>query len=148
MMRLANLTVSIALLLGTLSVRPAELSPVGYWTVFDDDTGKPAAIIEVQAQADALIGWIEKIFDAPKDSNPPRCTACEGKFKNAPFVGLKIIQGMRRAGDTWRGYIMDPKSGKIYNAIMSLADEGQKLKVRGYIGLPLFGRSQTWKRAE
>ncbi len=148
MMRLANLTVKMALLLGTLLARATEPSPVGYWTVFDDDTGKPAAIIEIQTQGGALIGWIDKILDPPKDSNSSRCTACEGELKNAPFIGLTIIQDMQLAGDTWHGYIMDPKSGKVYNATMSLADQGQELEVRGYIGIPLFGRSQIWERAK
>ncbi len=148
MMRQANLVVYLALLLGALSARAVEPSPVGYWTVFDDDTGNPDAIIEIQTQKGVLIGWIDKIFDPFKDSNPPRCTACEGELKNAPVIGLKIIQDMQPAGDTLRGYIMDPESGKVYNATMSLAEQGQKLEVCGYIGIPLFGRCQTWERVE
>lgn len=147
-MRQANLVVYLALLLGALSAWAVEPSPVGYWTVFDDDTGNPDAIIEIQTQRGVLIGWIDKIFDPFKDSNPPRCTACEGELKNAPVIGLKIIQDMQPAGDTLRGYIMDPESGKVYNAIMSLAEQGQKLEVCGYIGIPLFGRCQTWERVE
>lgn len=147
-MRQANLVVYLALLLGALSARAVEPSPVGYWTVFDDDTGNPDAIIEIQTQGGVLIGWIDKIFDPFKDSNPPRCTACEGELKNAPVIGLKIIQDMQPAGDTLRGYIMDPESGKVYNATMSLAEQGQKLEVCGYIGIPLFGRCQTWERVE
>lgn len=147
-MRIPSLSLCIALLLGAQSARAGEPSPVGYWTVFDDDTGKPDAVIEIQSGSDALVGWIDKILDPPKDGKPARCTACEGELKNAPVIGLKIIQGMKPDDDAWRGHIMDPESGKVYDATMSLADKGQKLEVRGYLGIPLFGRSQTWERAE
>jgi uncharacterized protein (DUF2147 family) len=54
---------------------------------------------------------------------------------------------MRRDGDEWTGgEILDPENGKTYKATLKLADNGQKLLVRGYIGLPIFGRSQTWVR--
>lgn len=138
----------VALLVVALPARTAEPSPVGRWTAFDDDTGKAEAIIQIQKQGDALVGWIDKILDEPKDDKPPRCTACEGELKNAPIIGLKIIQHMQPEGDAWRGHIMDPESGKVYNASMSLREAGQDLEVRGYIGIPLFGRSQTWERAE
>lgn len=60
---------------------------------------------------------------------------------------MQILWNMRPDGDSWSGgEILDPESGKTYRAQMKLADGGRKLVVRGYIGLPLFGRSQTWIR--
>lgn len=137
-----------SLLLNIVAVHAAGLSPIGRWTVFDDDTGKPEAIIEIRDRHGALYGWVDEILDQPRNAKPPRCTECEGDLKDAPIVGLHIVQDMRREDDVWRGHIMDPESGKTYNATLSLAEEGLKLEVRGYIGIPLFGRSQTWERAE
>ena len=52
-------------------------------------------------------------------------------------------------GDEWSGgEILDPKNGKTYRATMKLAEDGKKLIVRGYIGMPMFGRSQTWVRRD
>jgi hypothetical protein len=147
-MRLLTKTISAVLLLGSLHTQADELTPVGRWTVFDEDTGKPEAIIEIQQQHGALYGWVDEILGSPKHEDPPRCTKCEGKLKNMPVLCLRIIQDMQREGDTWHGQIMDPEDGKVYNATMSLAERGQKLEVRGYIGIPLFGRSQTWERVE
>ena len=46
------------------------------------------------------------------------------------------------------GHILDPNNGKVYRSQMRLGDGGRKLDVRGYIGLPLLGRTQTWLREE
>jgi uncharacterized protein (DUF2147 family) len=60
---------------------------------------------------------------------------------------MEILRHMRPDGDEWSGgEILDPESGKTYRARMKLIDGGRRLVIRGYIGLPLFGRSQTWVR--
>ena len=60
---------------------------------------------------------------------------------------MEIVRHMRPDGNQWSGgEILDPENGKTYRATMKLIDGGQRLVVRGYIGLPLFGRSQTWLR--
>ncbi len=42
--------------------------------------------------------------------------------------------------------ILDPENGKVYSAKMSLSDDGRKLNVRGFLGISLLGRTQTWMR--
>jgi uncharacterized protein (DUF2147 family) len=62
-------------------------------------------------------------------------------------LGLKLIKGMRRNGMGYEnGTIMDPRDGSVYRALMTLSPDGQHLEVRGYLGISLFGRSQTWNR--
>ena len=52
-------------------------------------------------------------------------------------------------GDEFNGgEIVDPKNGKVYKAKMHMTDAGKKLNVRGYIGMPMLGRSQVWVRQE
>ena len=59
---------------------------------------------------------------------------------------MVIIDGLSEDGDEWNdGKILDPKTGKIYKCYISLEDEN-KLKVRGYIGFALLGRTQYWHK--
>jgi len=74
---------------------------------------------------------------------------CDGANKNAPVVRLVILSGLIKAGDEHvGGQILDPDSGKVYRSKLRLTDNGKTLSVRGYIGVPTLGRSQTWVRQE
>jgi uncharacterized protein (DUF2147 family) len=56
-------------------------------------------------------------------------------------MGLVIIKGLKKDGKVQRWKILDPTTGKLYKCFLAL--EGHdKLKVRGYIGVSLFGRTQ------
>jgi len=87
------------------------------------------------------------MFIKPGDNPNPICTKCTGDQKNAPSLGLTIIKGMKRNGMKFEdGTILDPRDGKVYDAVMELSPDGQKLTVRGYLGITFLGRSQVWKR--
>src|SRR5262249_34182837 len=61
--------------------------------------------------------------------------------------GLIMIKGMHRNGRLYQnGTILDPRDGNVYNAQMEVTADGQKLKLRGYVGIPIFGATQVWKR--
>jgi uncharacterized protein (DUF2147 family) len=60
---------------------------------------------------------------------------------------MEILSGLKRTGDGFSGgQILDPDDGEIYRAEMKLKDQGVKLDLRAYIGIPLLGRTQTWIR--
>jgi uncharacterized protein (DUF2147 family) len=75
------------------------------------------------------------------DKNP------EDSLKSRPVLGLQILRGFTYAGDRlWSGgKIYDPKSGNDYSAKMTLVNE-QNLELRGYVVIPLFGRTEKWTR--
>ncbi|HJW53724.1 MAG TPA: DUF2147 domain-containing protein [Burkholderiaceae bacterium] len=124
-------------------------SPVGLWKNIDDQTGKPKALIRITESNGKFEGKIEKLFRAPDQEQNPVCDKCQGELKDQPILGMTILSGMKQDGDEYSGgQILDPGNGKLYKSKMSIADDGKRLNVRGYIGMPLLGRTQTWVREE
>ena len=133
----------------TASAAPDLSSPEGYWTTIDDDTGKPKSIVRIQKTAKGhLEGHIVKVVDptAPKHG---LCEKCKGELKNKPLKGLRIMWDLELDDDEWDdGEILDPGNGSVYDCKIKVIEDGKKLRVRGYLGLSLFGRSQVWLRRE
>jgi uncharacterized protein (DUF2147 family) len=119
-------------------------SILGKWKTIDDITGKEKGVVEIYEHKGKVYGRIIEIFDVEK--RHLKCEKCDGDEKNKPYLGLIIIKGLTKDGDVYNGgKVLDPKIGKWYHCKISL--EGRdKMIVRGYIGIPLFGRSQTWLR--
>lgn len=126
----------------------AQSSPAGEWQTIDDHSGKAVSHVVVKEVGGVLQGSITRILDPQKATL--KCEACEGPLHDAPFLGLAIIQGVGTQPtepQTWEGgHILDPKSGRNYRVRLRLKDDGQTMEVRGYIGSPYFGRTQTWHR--
>lgn len=126
-----------------------EASPVGLWKTIDDSSGKPAALIRITEQKGELQGKIEKLFRPADQDQDPKCGQCTDARKDQPIIGMTIVTGLRKNGDEYTGgEILDPKSGKIYKSKLLVREGGKKVEVRGYIGLPMFGRSQVWLRQD
>lgn len=123
----------------------ADPTPVGLWTTIDDRSGKVRSEVRIYERDGALHGRIEKIILPGKHE---RCVACTDERRDQPALGLVIIRNMKSDGDAWTGGdVLDPENGKVYTATLRLEDGGKVLKLRGYVGVPLFGRTQTWTRA-
>lgn len=136
-------------LLFASSALAQEASPVGRWTTIDDETKKPRSVIAIYEENGKLFGKIEKLFREPNEEPNPVCDKCEGALKNQPILGMVILKDLKKDDDEWTGgTILDPGNGKTYKAKIAVEDGGKKLKVRGYIGLSLIGRTQRWVRAE
>ncbi len=122
-------------------------SPVGTWRSIDDKTKLERSIIRITEENGELKGVVEKIFDQPGDDPAHLCKECKGERKDKPIVGMTILSGMKKEGDAWAGgEILDPKNGKTYRCKITLSEDGKSLKVRGFIGISLIGRTQTWHR--
>ena len=126
--------------------RAAGSSPVGLWRTFDDHTGKERGVVRIWDQNGVLFGSIVSTVDPAEGKRT--CEKCPGDRKGQPIIGLNIIRGLRQDGEQWSGgEILDPQTGTTYRFSMRLEDGGRKLVLRGYIGVSLLGRSQTWLRA-
>jgi uncharacterized protein (DUF2147 family) len=145
----AVLAITLAAALMSSTARSADISPVGLWKNIDDVSGKSRALIRITETNGTLRGTVEKVFPRPDEDQNPKCGECEGALKDAPIVGLEILSGLKKDGDEYTGgQILDPENGEVYSSNMRLIDGGRKLTVRGYIGVSLLGRSQTWIRQD
>jgi uncharacterized protein (DUF2147 family) len=127
---------------------PVAAAPVaaGLWEQVDDK-GRVGGWFHIYERDGIYEGRIVKVFPRPGDKPNPVCTKCPGEQKNQPTLGLTLIKGMQRKGRNYEsGTILDPRDGSVYQARMELSPDGQRLMVRGYLGIDLFGQSQIWRR--
>lgn len=121
----------------------------GIWEQFDDKTGKLQALVRiVQTPAGEYEGFIDQLFVEEDEDPNPRCELCSDERKNQPVVGMRIIEGLKREAPTVfsSGRILDPDSGDSYRLNITVINAGNRLEVRGFIGISLFGRTQIWRK--
>lgn len=121
----------------------------GEWVTIDDKDNSAKSVVEIRVGSDGeLTGQINSLLK--KESQGMLCKKCPGEFKDKPVVGLNFMWGLNQDSATeWsNGQILDPKSGKVYKAKLSLSEDGNTLEVRGYIGFSIFGRTQVWQRKD
>jgi len=119
-------------------------SPEGYWQTVPDDDASPS-VIHVWIENGEAFGKVVKIYPKPGREPDPVCDQCEGELKGRPIIGMTILKNLTRKDGKWsRGSILDPKNGKTYKCYVEVMENGEKLKVRGFIGMTLLGRTQYW----
>lgn len=134
----------LALLLAALPASEAQdLPPIeGTWLSGDGD-----GWIEITQAGNGLSGVIKGSPTAGDDRPDRDEKNPDPALRDRPLTGLELFRGFSYAGDgRWTGgTIYDPNSGKTYRCIITWVDENT-LKVRGYIGIPVLGRTETWTR--
>jgi len=145
-----RITLGLALSLLT-AVAQAQMSPLGLWRSIDDETKQAKAEIRISQNASgALSGVVERSLMATPSAEP-NCNLCTDDRKDKPKIGMEIIRGGQQADGklVWEGgKILDPENGKNYSLRLTPIEGGKKLEVRGYIGAPMLGRTQTWIRVQ
>ena len=139
-----TLTFSIILLLLGLTVQAQSV--LGKWKTVDDATGEEKSIVEIYQENGKVYGKVSEIRDKSEENK--LCDKCSGANKDRPILGMVIINGLEKNENTWEdGTILDPESGKVYKCYITLESK-DKLKVRGFIGFSLLGRTQYWSRVQ
>ena len=142
-------TVFAALLGLASSIAFAQMSPVGLWRTIDDETKTEKSLVRITESGGGMTGKVEKIADPAKAN--ANCTPCTDERKDKPVLGMTILRGVKQSSDagTWEGGdILDPNNGKIYKVRLKPIDGGKQMEVRGFVGVALLGRTQTWVRVE
>ena len=143
-------TTLIALALAaTTGAALAQATPVGLWKTIDDETKTEKSQVRITESGGVLTGKIEKVADPTKQDS--KCELCSDDRKDKLVLGMTIIRNAKADADKVRwegGDILDPNNGKVYKLLLKPVDGGKKLEVRGFVGLALLGRTQTWLRIE
>lgn len=135
---------TLVLLIITISVNSQSI--FGKWYSTNEETGEIDSVIEVYKKQEKAFAKIIEIKNSERKNAV--CDLCKDKNKNKPILGLNILNGLERDGEEWSGgTILDPRNGNVYKCYIQLVQK-DKLKIRGYLGLALFGKTAYWQRAK
>jgi len=150
-MTFSNAVLGLVLAGTAFAAAAQSASPAGAWKTIDDATKKEKSVVRIVDNGGVYNGRIEKLLESTMAPDAV-CKECTDDRKDKPVVGLLIVRNMKQSADDKSvfegGDILDPANGKVYKAKMKLIDNGAKLEVRGFVGISLLGRTQTWIRAE
>lgn len=122
---------------------------VGRWITWDKKTRKPASIIKIWQSKGKFYGKVDKIYRVNGAKPSDRCKACKDLRRGRPILGMVVLRDAKLKGNKYvNGFVLDPRNGKDYHCVLSLSPNGKILKLRGYVGIPLFGRTTQWSRAK
>lgn len=125
------------------SLNLSAQSPIGVWKSVDDNDGRAKSHIRIYEEGGKLFGKVTELLPAATITH---CNKCSGEAKGKSLIDMIILRDLKESDKKWEGgQILDPAKGKEYSCQISLSDS-DTLKVRGYIGSPLFGRTQYWYR--
>jgi uncharacterized protein (DUF2147 family) len=134
----------IGLVLLSASAAAAAPTPQGVWFTEDGD-----GAVEIFDCGDLLCGRIvwQKSPLRPDGSPDIDDRNPDPALRRRPICGLQIIGDLKQSDPaTWNeGWVYDPDSGKTYHVKLTM-ESADALRLRGYIGIPLLGESQLWRR--
>ena len=146
--RLCVFALALCALLSVAGAGAQQLSPklqnaIGHWQIVNSD-GTPGGQAETYLQDGKLFG---RVTEARPGRTPhDLCDKCSGEYKNQLILGMVIMRNFHPDGEDWvDGTVVDPENGKEYKGKIWAVGQ-DKLGMRGFIGISLFGRTETWVR--
>jgi uncharacterized protein (DUF2147 family) len=142
-----SVVVTIALVISTVTIKAQSVE--GKWITYNEQSGSPLSVIEIEKSGNSIEGRVARIYLEPFQGEDPVCSKCEGERKDKKIIGMNFLWGFKKEGTEWTsGNILDPESGEVYSSKLWMQD-ANTLLVRGYAGpLDLFYRTQTWTREQ
>jgi uncharacterized protein (DUF2147 family) len=120
----------------------------GRWITSDSTTHERRSMIEIRRDGARAVGRIVELYLRKDEDQDPACNDCPGAARGRKIRGLEILSLEADPGGRFHGSVLDPEEGRVYRCTVTLEPEGRRLSLRGYVGLPLFGRTETWTRAD
>lgn len=119
----------------------------GKWKTYDIfNKHKAESIVELSIKDDLL--YIKIVQIIPKEHRLDSCEKCTDDRKDMPITGMVILQGATFQDGVWKGAsILHARNGKEYGCHISL-EAPDLLKVRGFVGYPIFGKTLYWTRVK
>ncbi len=117
------------------------------WRTINEDTHQAESVITFKKQGDGTYnGIVTKVL---KEEPTGVCEECKGKYHKKSLQGAVIAKGLKAngPGKYSDGHIYDPVNDKTYSMKAEITKGGMALKVRGFLGVSLLGRSQEWQKA-
>jgi uncharacterized protein (DUF2147 family) len=124
-----------------------DTSPAGLWRTIDDRTGQPRSLVRIYEEGGRFFGRIEKGLNPQQEALT--CAKCTDERRDKPLLGMVILRNLKAEGGAYvDGDVLDPDNGTVYRCKLKLEEGGRKLVLRGFVGVAMFGRSQTWEREQ
>ena len=135
--------ICLLLLLQTIVLSGQSVS--GKWVTYDIFNKSVAeSVVEIYEVDERLFIRIDSII--PKEHRMDLCNRCEGSLKDQPIRGIEILKGAQLIDGIWQGAkILNAKNGRWYGCHIT-PTSGDTLKVRGFLGYPIFGKNLYWTR--
>ena len=143
-----NRIVAALILTAAPAIALAQATPVGLWKTIDDKTKTERSLLRITESGGVITAKVEKLL-APDAKQV--CDKCTDDRKDRPIIGMEVVRGVKAGSEAgvWEGgTILDAAEGKVYKVRMQPIEGGAKMEVRGFVGMPLLGRTQTWIRVE
>ncbi len=135
--------VILTLLLNFLLSGAFHAQVTGLWRVVDDKDGIEKSIVEIYEQNGLYHGRIVRLLETSRRTH---CDKCYGDLKGKPLTGMRIMYDLEKTPNGGKnGKVIDPSSGKIFSCYIEL-ESPDKLKLRGYLGMPTVGKTSYWNR--
>lgn len=139
-----NIFLALTLIFACANVGTAQ-GVTGIWKTIDDTDGVEKSHIEIYEENGKVYGKVIKLLEG---ATATHCNDCDGDLKGAPITGMVLLTDLVAEDDYYEGgEILDPATGKVYSCWIQL-DGPDKLKVRGFLGFSVLGRTQYWYRVK